>query len=326
MIHDSVISCIGNTPLVRLSRCFPRANVEVLAKLEMLNPAGSMKDRPARFIIEQGIAEGELRPGMRLVESTSGNLGMALAMASRLFGLEFTAVVDPNTTSANLKLLRSFGAAVDMVTEADEGGGYLHSRVRRAKQLAEGDPGAVWVNQYANERNPRAYFETVGAEIARAVEGPIDHLVTPVSTTGSVQGLARRLRQNHPQLRVTAVDAAGSVIFGAKPHNRRLPGFGASRVPELFRPEEIDDVIHVDDVTAALGCRRLVSAEGILAGGSSGAVVAAIERLIHRVAEPARIVCLLPDRGERYLDLVYDDTWLNRLLDEQTTSTASGIP
>lgn len=152
MIHDSVISCIGNTPLVRLARCFP-ARVEVLAKLEMLNPAGSMKDRPARFMIEQGLHDGTLRPGMRLVESTSGNLGMALAMASRLHGLDFTAVVDPNTTTANLKLLESFGADVEMVTEPDETGGFLHTRVNRAKQIADTSPETVWVNQYANERN-----------------------------------------------------------------------------------------------------------------------------------------------------------------------------
>lgn len=315
MIHDSVLSCIGNTPMVRLNRCFPTPDVEVLAKLEMLNPAGSMKDRPARFIIEQGLLDGTLRPGMRLVESTSGNLGMAFAMASKLFGLDFTAVVDPNTTVANLKLLESFGADVDMVTQPDESGGYLHTRVRRARQIADSTPHAVWVNQYANHQNWRAYFDTAGAEIAEAVTGTIDYLVAPVSTTGSIHGIARRLRQDNPALRVVAVDAVGSVIFGAPPANRKLPGFGASRVPELLEPDEIDDVIHVDDAGSALGCRRLVGTEGVLAGGSSGAVVAAIGELLPRLDPGTRIVCLLPDRGERYLDLVYDDQWLNHALE-----------
>ena len=140
MIHDSVVDVIGRTPMVRLAKCFEGRPVEVLAKLEMLNPGGSMKDRPARFIVEQGFAEGSMAPGMRLIESTSGNLGVALAIVARRYGMHFTAVVDPNTTRANLRLLASCGAEVDMVTEVDDSGGYLHTRVRRARDLAEQTP------------------------------------------------------------------------------------------------------------------------------------------------------------------------------------------
>lgn len=322
MIHDSVVDVIGHTPMVRLGRCFQGRQVEVLAKLEMLNPGGSMKDRPARYIVEQGLAEGSMVPGMRLVESTSGNLGVALAIVALRYGMHFTAVVDPNTTRANLQLLASCGADVDMVTEVDESGGYLHTRVARARELAARDPRSVWVNQYANERNWRAYYETAGQEILDDVEGPIDHLVAAVSTTGSIQGLARRLREAHPRLRVTAVDATGSVIFGGPPRRRRLPGFGASRVPELLNPAEIDEVIHVEDVDSALGCRRLAATEGILAGGSAGAVIAALDRLLPRLGVGERVVTLLPDRGDRYLDTVYDDAWLTTLLDEREASLA----
>ena len=127
MPYESVLNCVGATPLVHLRRCFPHAGVEVLAKLEMLNPCGSMKDRPARYIVEQGIREGSLYPGMRLVESTSGNLGVALAAAARMHGLSFTAVVDPNTSPTDLRLLELFGADIDMVTEQDSAGGYLHT-------------------------------------------------------------------------------------------------------------------------------------------------------------------------------------------------------
>lgn len=169
-VHDSILTCIGSTPLVRLSRCFPELGTDVLAKLEMLNPAGSMKDRPARFIVERGLKEGTLRPGMRLVESTSGNFGVALAMVARLHQLHFTAVVDPNTASANLRLLEIYGADVQMVTEADHTGGYLGSRVRRARQLAASSPTTVWINQYANELNWRAYYETAGTEILAALD------------------------------------------------------------------------------------------------------------------------------------------------------------
>ncbi|GAB3683899.1 2,3-diaminopropionate biosynthesis protein SbnA [Saccharopolyspora tripterygii] len=313
MTYDSVLDCVGSTPLVRLRRCFPHSETEVLAKLEMLNPCGSMKDRPARYIVEQGVREGALAPGMRLVESTSGNLGVALAAAARMHGLSFTAVVDPNTSPTNLRLLELFGADVDMVTEPDEAGGYLHTRVRRAREYAEADPGVVWINQYANERNWRAYYDTLGAEILQQVDGPIDYLVAPVSTTGSLQGTARRLREANPDLRVVAVDAVGSVIFGTPPAKRRIPGFGASRVPEIFKPEEIDDVIHVADPGSAAGCRRLVETEGLLAGGSSGAVISALGELLERLPDPARVVTWLPDRGERYLDTVYDDAWTEKL-------------
>ncbi|WP_243795676.1 2,3-diaminopropionate biosynthesis protein SbnA [Saccharopolyspora gloriosae] len=313
MVSDSVLNCVGSTPLVRLQRCFPRPGVEVLGKLEMLNPCGSMKDRPARYIIEQGVREGSLRPGMRIVESTSGNLGVALAVAARMHGMSFTAVVDPNTSPTNLRLLELFGADVDMVTEQDSAGGYLQTRVLRASSYADADPDVVWINQYANERNWRAYYETVGAEILHAVDGPIDYLVGPVSTTGSLHGTVRRLRESHPELKAVAVDAVGSVIFGTPPRKRRIPGFGASRVPEIFKSEEIDQVFHIADASSAAGCRRLAETEGILAGGSSGAVISALEELLAGVTGLARVVALLPDRGERYLDSVYDDAWVDEV-------------
>lgn len=326
MTYESVLDAVGSTPLVRLRRCFPRPDVEVLAKLEMLNPCGSMKDRPARYIVEQGVREGALRPGMRLVESTSGNLGVALAVAARMHGLSFTAVVDPNTSSTNLRLLELFGADVDMVNEPDEAGGYLHTRVRRAQSYAEADPDVVWINQYANQRNWQAYYDTIGAEILQQEPGPIDYLVGTVSTTGSLQGTARRLRESHPDLRVVAVDAVGSVIFGTPPQKRRIPGFGASRVPEIFDPAEIDEVVHVPDPGSTAGCRRLVDTEGILAGGSSGAVISALDGLVDRLPDPARVVTLLPDRGERYLDTVYDDAWAASLKEDATRDDLAEAP
>ncbi|WP_338596827.1 2,3-diaminopropionate biosynthesis protein SbnA [Saccharopolyspora sp. SCSIO 74807] len=326
MTYDSVLDCVGSTPLVRLRRCFPYPEIEVLAKLEMLNPCGSMKDRPARYIVEQGIREGSLYPGMRLVESTSGNLGVALAAAARMHGLSFTAVVDPNTSPTNLRLLELFGADVDMVTEPDEAGGYLHTRVRRAQSYAEADPGVVWINQYANQRNWRAYYDTLGAEILQQAGGPIDYLVAPVSTTGSLQGTARRLREENPNLKVVAVDAVGSVIFGGPPAKRRIPGFGASRVPEIFSPHEIDEVVHVADPGSTAGCRRLVETEGVLAGGSSGAVIAALDELLERISGPARMVTWLPDRGERYLDTVFDDDWAESLKEHASQDDLAEAP
>jgi cysteine synthase A len=325
-IHDSINTCVGNTPLVRLSRCFPDPDREVLAKLEMLNPVGSMKDRPARYIIEQGLATGTLRPGMRLVESTSGNLGIALAALSGLHGLAFTAVVDPKTTPSNLRLLETYGADVEMVTRRDETGGYLGTRVQRARELAGRDPRSVWVNQYANDLNWRAYHATSGTEILDALTRPVDFLVAAVSTTGSIRGLSHRLRERYPDLEVVAVDAVGSVIFGTEPGPREIPGYGASRVPELLDRSAIDWLLHVDDSEAAQACRQLVDTEGILGGGSSGAVVAAIDRLLPEIPAGSRVLTVLPDRGERYLDLVYDDDWLDRVGAAQRPRERAAVP
>jgi 2,3-diaminopropionate biosynthesis protein SbnA len=309
-VCESVFECVGNTPVVALRRLFPDPGVEVIAKLELLNPGGSMKDRSARHIVEAGLREGSILPGSHLIESSSGNFGIALAIAARIYDLRFTCVVDPKTTRANVAILRGLGADVEIVSERDHAGGYLHSRIRRIGELLAAMPGAIWVNQYANDRNWEAYYHGTGAELSDQLVHPPDVLFAAVSTTGSILGCARRLRERFPELRVVAVDAVGSVIFGPPAGPRELPGIGSSRVPELCRPEEIDDVVHVDDVDAALGCRELLLAEGIFAGGSTGAVVAAIERGLPALPRPCRIVAIFPDRGDRYLDLVYDDDWL----------------
>jgi 2,3-diaminopropionate biosynthesis protein SbnA len=309
MVYDSVVNCIGRTPLVSLRRLFPQANLDVIAKLEFLNPGGSVKDRPARFIIEQGLYDGTICRNTHLIESTSGNLGIALAMVARVYQLPFTAVVDPKISATNLRLLTLFGAQIEMVHTQDDQGGYLKTRIERVKQLVQSLPQSLWINQYANALNWQAHYESSGSEIIADLDRPIDCLVAAVSTTGTILGVARRLRHTFPRLKVIAVDAAGSVIFGGPAGPRELPGIGASRVPELLSPQEIDEVIYVNDDESVHGCRELLAHEGILAGGSSGSVIAAIQKLLPSRPRPYRILTLLPDRGERYLDSVYDDSW-----------------
>ncbi|PXY37196.1 2,3-diaminopropionate biosynthesis protein SbnA [Prauserella coralliicola] len=309
-VGESVFDCVGNTPVVALRRLFPERDAEVVAKLELLNPSGSMKDRSARYIVESGLRDGSIRPGARLIESSSGNFGIALAVAARVHGLRFTCVVDPKTTTANLALLHRLGAEVELVSDVDDAGGYLQSRLRRVRELLARTPGAVWVNQYANDRNWQAFYHGTGAELTEQLVRPPDYLFAAVSTTGSILGCSRRLRERFPALRVVAVDAVGSVIFGGAPGSREIPGIGSSRVPELCSPQEIDQVVHVDDVDAAHGCRELLATEGIFAGGSTGSVVAAIRRTLPSLPRPCRVVAIFPDRGDRYLDLVYDDEWL----------------
>jgi cysteine synthase A len=313
MLYTSVLACVGRTPLVALGRQFPPPGPAVIAKLELMNPTGSMKDRSAAYIVEQGIAEGSIGAASHLVESSSGNFGIALAAAARVHGLEFTCVVDPKTTPANLRILQSLGVTVEIVTEPDEHGCYLDARLARVGQLCREIPGSIWINQYANERSWQAHYHGTAGEILADLDRPLHCLVAPVSTTGTIVGLARRLRRSFPRLHVVAVDAVGSVTFGGPAGPRPLPGLGSGRPTELLAPDEVDEVISVSARDAAAACRRLAAREGILAGGSSGAVIAAIERMRPRLPQDWQILTVLADRGDRYLDQVYDDDWVAAL-------------
>ncbi|ARJ51178.1 2,3-diaminopropionate biosynthesis protein SbnA [Staphylococcus lutrae] len=310
-IYDSLLSCIGETPIVRLARLFP--NHDVLAKLEYMNPGGSMKDRPAQFIIERGFETGEITSKTHLIESTSGNLGIALAMIAKIKGLKLTCVVDPKISPTNLKMIQSYGANVDMVDTPDEHGGYLMTRIQRVQSLLEETEHGYWINQYANDLNWQAHYYGAGTEIVNTVQRPIDYFVAPVSTTGSIMGISRKIKAHHPHAKVIAVDAKGSIIFGDTPCDRALPGIGASRVPEILDATEIDEVIHMSDYQSVVGCRRLLDEEGIFAGGSTGAIISAIQQLTEHVTPGATIVTILPDRGDRYLDLVYSEDWIAQL-------------
>lgn len=310
MIHESIASCIGQTPLVALRRLFPSQGQEVIAKLEFLNPGGSVKDRPARFIIEQGLKEGSITAQTHLIESSSGNFGIALAMVARIYGLSFTCVVDPKIAPTNLRILQQLQAHVEMVRTPDDQHGYLKSRIQRVHELLDRIPASRWINQYANQLNWQAHYSSTGEEICEQLDRAPDCLVIAVSTTGTILGLARRLREKYPHLRVIAVDALGSVIFGGPAGPRDIPGIGASRVPELLCEEEIDEVIYVSDHEALQGCHELVAREGIFAGGSSGSVVAALHKLLPTFPSCYRVLTLFPDRGERYLDTVYNEDWV----------------
>lgn len=312
LMSDSIVDCVGNTPLVSLKRLFGGSGIEVLAKLELMNPGGSMKDRPAKYIIERGLREGRFDAGTHLIESTSGNLGIGLSMVAKVYGMRFTCVVDPKITRTNLSILKQMGANIDMVSEPDEQGGYLHTRIKRVQQLLTEVPHSYWINQYANEMNWQAHYHGAGSEIIEQVDGPIDYVICAVSTTGSILGIARRIREAHPNVKVIAVDAVGSVIFGTPSGPRELPGIGASRVPELYAPEEIDQAVHVTDLESVRGCRDLLQTEGIFAGGSSGSIIAAIQKIAGDLPKGSRVVTILPDRGDRYLDTVYDDQWVAR--------------
>jgi 2,3-diaminopropionate biosynthesis protein SbnA len=310
MMHEGILSSIGNTPLVRLSRALDELPFRLLAKMEAFNPGGSMKDRSALSIIKRGIETGAVRTGTVVIESSSGNMGIGLAQACAYYGLRFICVVDTKTTSQNIRLLEAYGAEVDLVTEPDaKTKEFLQARIDRVRALLWRTKNSFWPNQYENVYNPLAHHQTMH-EIVTALDVEADYLFCATSTCGTMRGCAEYIRQHQLKTKLFAVDAVGSVIFGGPKAKRLIPGHGAAVRPELYQPGLARECIHVTDLDCVVGCRRLVKREAILAGGSSGAVLMAVEQVRHRIPPGATCVVIFADRGERYLDTIYSDPWV----------------
>ncbi|MGW4272771.1 2,3-diaminopropionate biosynthesis protein SbnA [Streptomyces seoulensis] len=310
-VLHGILDGVGDTPLVELTGLLPRLGSRVFAKLESHNPGGSVKDRSALSMLLGRIRGGHLVPGRStVVESSSGNLAIGLAQICRYFGIDLVCVVDPKTTEQNLAVLRAYGVTVDMVTEVDpETKAYLPARIKRVRELLATLPGAYWPNQYANPLNPLAHERTM-AEIAQALDGRVDYLFCSTGTGGTLTGCARHIRAHGLSTTLVGVDALGSVLFGGVSAPRLLPGHGAAVRPALFDPSLADEVVHVSDLESVVACRTLIAREAILAGGSSGAVTAALGKFAARIPAGRNVVLVFPDRGDRYLDTIYSDDWV----------------
>jgi len=304
-----ILTTIGRTPLVPLERYFDDPRFQLYAKLESFNPGGSIKDRPALHVLLRALERHEVKPGATVIESSSGNMGIGLAQVCRYFGLRFICVVDPKTTSQNIAMLNAYGAQLEIVTAPDpHTGEFLDARLTRVQELLAATPGAFWPNQYANLDNAYAHRTTM-REIVDAL-GRVDYVFCAASTCGTLRGCAEYVREHRLPTRVSAVDAAGSVIFEHVPHKRLLPGHGASRHPELLRRDLVHSYTLITDLECIDGCRRLLQREAILAGASSGAILSAIEKRFCEIEPGSVCVAILADRGDRYLDTVYDDAWV----------------
>jgi N-(2-amino-2-carboxyethyl)-L-glutamate synthase len=309
-MHDNIISTIGKTPLVRLRRILPEDRFRLFAKFEAANPGGSIKDRPATYIIQEALSAGVLGPNSTIVESSSGNMGIGLAQVCAYHRLKFICVIDSKTTLQNRAVLKAYGAQIDLVSEPDpETGEFLPSRLKRVEEILRTTPDAFWPDQYSNLSNAKAHYYTMH-EIATELEGQIDHIFCATSTCGTLRGCSTYAREHGLRTCIWAVDAVGSALFGGPPAHRLIPGHGASVVPKLYYPGCEDRHVHVTDGECVVGCRRLVAREAILAGGSSGAIIAAIERVQDQLQDDCTCVAILPDRGERYLDTIYSDEWV----------------
>ncbi len=309
-----ILSTVGDTPLVELERLLDGSLLRVFAKLERGNPGGSIKDRSALNMLLHAIRSGELIPGKStVIESSSGNLAIGIAQICRYFGIRFICVVDARTTEQNLAILRAYQAQIEIITEPDPvSGEYLPQRLRRVAELMDSVPLAYRPDQYANPANRQAHMETM-REIAQALNGAVDYVFCAVGTAGTLGGCADYVRRHSMPTTVVAVDAVGSALFDSPVGCRRLiPGHGASVVPALLTRSDADRVVHVDDLGAVVGCRRLMQREAVLAGGSSGAVATALARIAPDIPAGSTCVLVLPDGGDRYLDTVYSDAWVRR--------------
>lgn len=308
---DGILGTIGGTPLVRLRRFLPDEHFHLFAKLESLNPGGSIKDRPAVAILEEALRAGTIGPETLVVESSSGNMGIGLAQACRYHGLRFLCVVDTKTSSTNIQMLRTYGAEIDVIHQPDpETGELLQARLNHVREVLAQNANAFWPNQYVNLQNPASHYGSTMHEIASALNGRVDYLFVATSTCGTVRGCGEYIRDHGFTTRVIAVDAVGSLIFSNIRAKRLIPGLGAGMRPPLCDLSLIDECVHVNDLECIAGCRRLVGREAILAGGSSGGVLAAVEKIQDRIPAGAVCVAILPDRGERYLDTLFSDDWV----------------
>jgi cysteine synthase A len=313
--RQGILSAVGKTPLIKLSRLFGACRFEVYAKLEGLNPGGSSKDRPALAMLEAAVVSGEVVPGTTIIESSSGNMGIGLAQFCAFHGLDLICVVDSKTTLQNRLILEAYGARIDVVMQPDPvTGELLTARLKRVQELVEQHQPAFWPDQYGNRHNAGAHHRTTMTEICEALDGRVDYLFCAASTCGTLRGCLEHVQEHGLPTQLIAVDAIGSLIFASEASPRWIPGLGAGLRPPLC-PDDVHCLpVHVSDLDCVAGCRRLVRYEGILAGGSSGGVVSAVERLAPSIRAGSTCAVILSDRGERYLDSVYSDAWvLDRL-------------
>lgn len=305
-----ILNYIGNTSLVRINTPV-FSGVNLYAKLEFQNPTGSMKDRSASYIIKKSLENGLINKDTTLIESSSGNFGISLAAYCKKYGLKFCCVVDPNISKTNEFLIRSLGARVIKVENLDDNGGYLLSRLEKVKELVQEIPNSYWVNQYANSYSAEAYQKTLARELCLSLE-KIDYVFVGVGSGGTITGVSRGVNEIFPQAKIIAVDTVGSVIFGGSPAKRRIPGIGSSIIPDLLKQAKIDDVIMVEESTAIIACRELLSGQGLFVGGSSGSVYSAAKKYFSEKSSEKDLnaVVIFADKGERYMDTIYNDTWV----------------
>jgi cystathionine beta-synthase len=329
-IYDNITELIGNTPMVRLHRVPGEGSAEVIVKLELFNPMASVKDRISISMVEEAERRGELKPGATIVEATSGNTGIGLAIAAALRGYRCIFTMPDKMSQEKVRLLKAFGAEVIITPTAvppDHPDHYLMT----AKRIAEETPNAIFANQFYNDANPEAHYATTGPEIWEQTEGRITHFVYAAGTGGTLTGVGRYLKERNSRIQIIAGDPVGSILaetWRSKGKAKvegvpyKVEGVGQDKVPGTLDMSLVDSFVTVTDRESFAMARRLTREEGLFVGGSSGLIVHVAMQVAQGLDDPgAMVVAVLPDTGERYLSKLYSDEWMreNQLLDADRT-------
>jgi cystathionine beta-synthase len=318
-IYDNILQTIGRTPLVRLNRVSRGLRCTLLAKVEFFNPGGSVKDRIALDMIEAAEAEGRLQPGGTVVEATSGNTGVGLAVACAIKGYKAVFVMPDKMSEEKIRQLRAFGARV-VITPTAVGPDDPRSYYSVSKQIVAETPNSVLADQYHNPMNPRAHYLTTAPEIWQQTGGQVTDVICGMGTGGTITGIGRYLKERNPHINMVGVDPVGSLLYDTwrqghmpeDPHPKtyKVEGIGEDILPTTLDLSVVDEVIQIGDRESFLMTRRLVREEGIFCGGSSGTAVAAALHYAHDLGPDRMVVVLLPDSGARYLSKIFDDEWM----------------
>jgi cystathionine beta-synthase len=306
---NNALEAIGNTPLVKLNKVTDGAECLVLAKVEYVNPGGSVKDRPAIAMLDAAEKQGQLKPGGTIVEPTSGNTGTGLAMAAAIRGYRCILVMPDKMSREKIDLLRAYGADV-VVTPSNVPADSPESYYGVANRLAAEIPGAFQPNQFHNHFNPDAHYHTTGPEIWEQTRGTITHYVAGIGTGGTISGTARYLKERNPNIHVVGADPEGSIYSGDIPRSYAVEGIGMNYLPETVDLRVIDEVVRVADRDSFLMARRITREEGLLVGGSSGTAAVAAIRLAKTLPKDAIVVVIFPDSGRGYMSKIFNDDWM----------------
>lgn len=314
-IFNNILEAIGNTPLVKLNRMAKGIESTVLVKLEFFNPGGSVKDRIGISMIEAAEEQGLIKPGYTIVEPTSGNTGLGLALAALIKGYKMIFTIPDKMSMEKINLLKAFGARV-IITPTEVPPDHPSSYVKVAEKIAREEPNTFLPNQYFNPANPEIHYRTTGPEIWEQTEGRVNVLVAGIGTGGTITGTGRYLKEKNPKIRIVGVDPEGSLyhhrFYGTKGgiHTYKVEGIGEDFMPSTCDLEVVDEIMVVSDRDAFQTARRLAAEEGIFAGGSAGAAVFTALNVAKKLDKDQIVVAILPDTGRNYLTKIYSDEWM----------------
>ncbi len=308
--YQNALDAVGHTPLIRLNRVIDDAKCLVLAKVEYVNPGGSVKDRPAVAMIEDAEKRGILTAGATIIEATSGNTGTGLAMAAAIRGYRCILVMPDKMSKEKIDLLKAYGAEV-VITPTNVPNDSPESYYGVANRLTAEIPGAIQPDQWHNAQNPGAHYKTTGPEIWEQTGGTITHFVSGMGTGGTISGTARFLKEKNPDITVVGADPEGSIYSGDTPKSYKVEGIGMSYLPQTVDMRVIDRILRITDKESFLMARRITREEGLLVGGSSGTAVAAAARVAKELPAEAIMVVVMPDSGRGYMSKIFNDEWMH---------------